>query len=66
MAATQPKLTPNAESRYEVTEADLPLCCPMPSMSLWDSHPRVYLPIERTGEVKCPYCGAVYVLKRDG
>ena len=53
----------NAESRYEVTHADLPLACPMPGMSLWNSHPRVYLPIEATGEARCPYCGAMYVLK---
>jgi uncharacterized Zn-finger protein len=31
-------------------------------MYLWNSHPRVYLPIEATGEAKCPYCGAAYVL----
>lgn len=55
----------NAENRYEVTAADLPLHCPMPGMSLWNSHPRVYLPIDQSGEEKCPYCGAVYVLKRD-
>jgi len=53
----------NAQNRYEVTRADLPLCCPMPGMSLWNSHPRVYLPIEDSGEERCPYCGAVYVLK---
>ncbi|MBI3575113.1 MAG: zinc-finger domain-containing protein [Gammaproteobacteria bacterium] len=53
----------NAESRYEVTHADLPLACPMPGMLLWNSHPRVYLPIEATGEARCPYCGAIYVLK---
>ena len=53
----------NAESRYEVTHADLPLACPMSGMALWNSHPRVYLPIEATGEARCPYCGAVYVLK---
>jgi len=53
----------NAQSRYEVTRADLPLHCPMKGMSLWNSHPRVYLPIEQTGEARCPYCGAVYVLK---
>ena len=53
----------NAENRYEVTAADLPLHCPMDSMSLWNSHPRVYLPIEETGTAKCPYCGADYVLK---
>jgi len=53
----------NAQNRYEVTRADLPLSCPMPGMSLWNSHPRVYLPIEETGQERCPYCGAVYVLK---
>ena len=52
----------NAENRYEVTRADLPLSCPMPDMSLWNSHPKVYLPIEKTGEAKCPYCGADYSL----
>lgn len=54
----------NAESRYEVTEADLPLHCPMDGMTLWNSHPRVYLPIEKTGEAKCPYCGAEFVLQK--
>lgn len=53
----------NAENRYEVARADLPLSCPMPGMSLWNSHPKVYLPIESRGEAKCPYCGADYVLK---
>jgi uncharacterized Zn-finger protein len=33
-------------------------------MHLWNSHPRVYLPIEQTGTTKCPYCGAVYTLAR--
>ena len=61
--ATTKIIEANAESRYEVTHADLPLACPMPGMSLWNSHPRVYLPIETTGEARCPYCGAMYVLK---
>ena len=52
----------NAQNRYEVTHADLPLHCPMKGMSLWNSHPRVYLPIEKSGEERCLYCGAVYVL----
>lgn len=52
----------NAEHRYSVTHADLPLSCPMPGMSLWNSHPKVYLPVEATGTAQCPYCGAVYVL----
>ena len=52
----------NAENRYTVTRADLPLSCPMPAMALWNSHPKVYLPIEASGSAKCPYCGAVYTL----
>ena len=59
------KLIPaNAQHQYEVTAADLPLSCPMPGMYLWNSHPKVYLPIEETGEAKCPYCGAQYHLKK--
>ena len=54
---------PNAQTVYEVTRADLPLHCPMPGMSLWSSHPRVYLPVEATGRAKCPYCGADFILK---
>ena len=53
----------NAVKRYEVTRADLPLHCPMDNMTLWNSHPRVYLAIEDSGEARCPYCGALYVLK---
>ena len=67
MASTQPnqakEIPANAQNRYEITRADLPLSCPMPGMTLWNSHPRVYLPIEETGQERCPYCGALYVLK---
>jgi len=57
-------IEPNAESCYEVTAADLPLHCPMDGMSLWNSHPRVFLQIEEKGEATCPYCGAKYLLKK--
>jgi uncharacterized Zn-finger protein len=63
-ANAQPLIQPNAQSRYEVGPEDLPLSCPMPQMQLWNSHPRVYLPIEQTGWAKCPYCSAEYTLKR--
>ena len=53
----------NAERRYEVQRSELPLSCPTPAMALWNSHPRVYLPIEATGEATCPYCSAHFVLK---
>ncbi|CTP93199.1 zinc-finger domain-containing protein [Xanthomonas graminis] len=54
----------NTETRYTVRRADLPLSCPTPEMALWNSHPRVYLPVEEepSHEAKCPYCGAVFVL----
>ena len=46
----------------EVTAAQLPLHCPLPSQKLWNSHPRVFLPVEATGEARCPYCGTLYRL----
>lgn len=58
-------MQPNAENRYEVRATDLPLSCPMPAMYLWNSHPKVYLPVAATGEAKCPYCGASYTLVSD-
>ena len=53
----------NAQKEYVVHRSDLPLSCPLPSMGLWNSHPRVYLPIEADGgQADCPYCGAHFVL----
>ena len=39
--------------------------CPNPKadMKLWNSHPKVYLDVAKTGEARCPYCGTVYQLK---
>ena len=56
-------LPANTERRYEVSRSELPLSCPTPAMATWNSHPRVYLPIEAPGSAKCPYCGALFVLK---
>ncbi len=38
--------------------------CPNPKadMKLWNSHPKVYVAVAKTGEAKCPYCGTVYKL----
>lgn len=52
----------NDQQQYRVTRAELPLSCPSPAMALWNSHPRVFLPVEKTGFAKCPYCGAEYTL----
>lgn len=56
-------IQPNEQNHYEVSAADLPLSCPMPGMYLWNSHPRVYLPIQAEETVICPYCSATYSLK---
>ena len=39
--------------------------CPNPKadMKLWDTHPKVYLDVGKTGAARCPYCGTVYQLK---
>ena len=55
----------NAENVYRVAKDALPLHCPLPGMYLWNSHPKVFLPIEATGEAKCPYCSSVYELQAD-
>lgn len=63
---SKPQIQANAQNQYQVTRADLPLHCPMDGMSLWNSHPRVFLPIENTGKAKCPYCGAEFHLVESG
>lgn len=59
----QPEKQACTERTYEITQDQLPLCCPMPDSRVWDAHPRVYLPIETLGQVTCPYCDAQFVLK---
>jgi uncharacterized Zn-finger protein len=53
----------NTQTQVEVSRADLPLSCPQPNQKIWNAHPRVYLPIEESGETICPYCGTHYILK---
>ena len=61
MKTTEPKAV------VEVTAADLVgpgvVFCPNPRMSLWSTHPKVYIDVATTGEGRCPYCGTVYRLK---
>jgi uncharacterized Zn-finger protein len=64
VATARPLIQPNAQNQYDVTEEDLPLCCPMPQMYVWNSHPRVYLPILDAGWAKCPYCSAEFTLRK--
>ncbi|MCS5555925.1 MAG: zinc-finger domain-containing protein [Arenicellales bacterium] len=41
----------------------MPLFCPREDTTLWNQHPRVYLPIEKGGDALCPYCGTRFILK---
>tara|TARA_R110002049_G_scaffold240987_1_gene414808 strand:- start:44 stop:244 length:201 start_codon:yes stop_codon:yes gene_type:complete len=55
--------TLESAAAVELDGNDLPAFCPNPKMTLWNSHPRVYLEVAKTGSASCPYCGTVYKLK---
>lgn len=59
------KMPANAEKIYVIHRGDLPLSCPTDEMELWNAHPKVYLPLEKTGREVCPYCGSCFVLQDD-
>ena len=54
----------NQDKYIEITIKDLPLRCPMQNMISWNSHPRVFLEIEKepSHSITCPYCSTKYVL----
>jgi uncharacterized Zn-finger protein len=58
-----------SNAAIELTAKDLNahggVFCPSPlaAMKLWNTHPKVYLDVAKTGEARCPYCGTVYRLK---
>lgn len=54
-----------SKKQQNVSLGDLPLSCPMPGQAVWNAHPKVYLDIEKTGEVFCPYCETHYILPAD-
>jgi uncharacterized Zn-finger protein len=53
------------EKMVVVHQRDLPLSCPTNDMTLWNAHPKVYLPIEATGRIVCPYCSTQFILQHD-
>jgi len=58
------QVAPQPESRtVKVSRDQLPLSCPPRGEEVWNLHPRVYLPIEATGEAVCPYCSTRYLLE---
>ncbi len=56
----------NTSKVIKVSENDLPLHCPRPDMVKWNSHPRVFLEIEKepNQEIICPYCSTKYKLEK--
>lgn len=38
-----------------------PLSCPLPNMTLWNMHPKVYLALDNNDEAMCPYCSTRYI-----
>jgi len=64
MKQSKPQPTPQQKQQtvIEVTKDELPMHCPAPNADLWDSHPRVFIPLEDTPEASCSYCGNVYRL----
>lgn len=48
-----------------VSRAELPAYCPTEAMGLWNSHPRVYIALEESPAVNCPYCGTRFELAED-
>lgn len=60
---TDKKIPASTQKEYQVSRDELPLSCPTDEMLLWNAHPKVYLPIEKTGVEVCPYCGTKFILK---
>ena len=46
----------------KISKNDLPLSCPMPNMSLWNMHPKVYLALDADQQAMCEYCSTLYIL----
>lgn len=62
-AAQTGLLQPNLKDHVDVAQDELPVHCPLPGSSLWDSHPQVFIAFDTKGHGKCPYCGCEYRLK---
>jgi len=56
--------TQNASgAEVKIARDQLPLSCPPRGEEVWNLHPRVYLPLAKSGEAVCPYCSTRYVLE---
>lgn len=53
------------EESVKLKKSELPAYCPTEKMGLWNSHPRVYIPLEEKKEANCPYCGTHFSLAEE-
>lgn len=61
---TEAAATKSANEVIEVSRKQLPLSCPKAGANPAELHPRVFIPLKKSGErASCPYCGAEYRLK---
>ena len=51
-----------ANKAFQITQDDLPLCCPPLHEKNNSTHPRVYLDIQPGETVVCKYCSCAYTL----
>ncbi|WP_434777764.1 zinc-finger domain-containing protein [Neisseria sp. Ec49-e6-T10] len=49
----------------EIFAEDMPLHCPPDNVTLWNMHPKVFLPLDADKKARCPYCSTLYQLKGD-
>ncbi|HJN37760.1 MAG TPA: zinc-finger domain-containing protein [Gammaproteobacteria bacterium] len=48
-----------------IDKKDLPVSCPQAGAPLWKAHPKVFIPLHETPSYQCPYCGTLFVLKKE-
>ena len=63
MTEQNKKFDPN--QTVQIKASELPAYCPTEQMGLWNSHPRVYIPLEENRQANCPYCGTHFELTDD-
>lgn len=62
MKMADQRLESDTKTTFTIKRENLPLCCPGEKEDGSNLHPRVFLPIEKSGEAVCPYCGKHYKL----
>ena len=52
-----------SQTQIKISRSQLPISCPTAETNPAALHPRVFIPLKKSGDQGvCPYCGAVYLL----